>query len=55
MADFQRVLPNDNALDQQFQDRALLGERGVLEPPADPLAELREVAEHGLGLRTLVA
>ena len=55
MADFQRVLPHDNALDQQFRDGALVGERGVLQPAADPLAEPRQVAEHGLGVRPLVA
>jgi hypothetical protein len=53
MANFQRVLPHNNALDQQFQDRALLGEGGVLEPAADPLAETREVAEHGQVLTPL--
>ena len=51
MADLQRLLPYDNALDEQLQDCLLLRERRRVEARADPRAEGRQIGEHDLGGR----
>ena len=55
MADLQRLLPYDNALDEQLQDRLLLRERRRVEARADPRAEGRQIGEHDLGGRRFLA
>jgi len=55
VADLQRVLAHDNALNQELQDRLLVGEAGVLESTADPRAESGQIGQHRLGLLPLVA
>ena len=53
MADLQRTVPYDHALEQELQD----GRRSAnvpLEPVADAFAEARQVAEDSLGAHALV-
>src|SRR5918993_95309 len=53
MTDLQRVLVDDDALDDELQDSLTLAEVGVLEPRADPLAEGSHVRQHRLGTDAL--
>ncbi len=49
MADFQRVLSYDDALDQQLQELLLLGQGGIGQPAADTLTERLQVNPDLLG------
>ena len=55
MADLQPAVADDDALDQQLQDRLLVGETGLLEAAAHAAAELRQVGADRLGLQPLLA
>src|SRR5215217_5836277 len=54
MADLQRALMDDDALDDELQDSLALAEAGILEPRADPFAERGHVRQHGLSTDALV-
>jgi hypothetical protein len=45
MADLQAALVHDEALDDELQDGLLVGERGVVEPAADALAEPCQIGQ----------
>jgi putative transposase len=53
VADLQAALVNDDALDDELQDRLLLGERGLVQPAAHALAERGQVEQDLLGLGAL--
>ena len=55
VADLQAALVNDDALDHELQDRLPVGERGLVEPAAHPLAERRQVGQHLLRPGALAA
>ena len=55
MTDFQAALVNDDALDDEPQDRLLVGEARLVETAADPIAEGGQVAQHRPGLDLLTA
>jgi putative transposase len=55
MADLQPAVADDDALDQQLQDRLLVGEAGLLEAAAHAAAELRQAGVDRLGLQPLLA
>ena len=55
MADLQAALVNDDALDDEPQDRLLVGEARLVETAADPIAEGGQVAQHRPGLDLLTA
>jgi len=55
VADLQAVLVDDDALDDELQDRLLLGERGLVQPAAHAFAERGQVAQDLLGLGALAA
>jgi hypothetical protein len=49
VADLQRVLPHDDALDQQLQELLPLGEARLRQSATDPFAERLQVRPHFLG------
>jgi hypothetical protein len=51
----QGVLPHDNALNQQVQERLLVGEGRMRQARADALTERREVSQDGRGVGALPA
>jgi hypothetical protein len=53
--DLQRVLVDDDALDEQPQESVLLRDGGGGQPAADPLAAGGELGEDGLGREPLLA
>src|SRR5689334_20795776 len=55
MTDLQAALVNDDALDDEPQDRLLVGEARLVETAADPIAEGGQVAQHRPGLDLLTA
>jgi len=55
MTDLQAALVNDDALDDEPQDRLLVGEARLVETAADPVAEGGQVAQHRPGLDLLTA
>ena len=55
MADLQAVVMNDDALDDELQDRLLVGERGVRQPAPNAPAERRQVGDDLLRLGALAA
>jgi putative transposase len=55
MADLQPAVADDDALDQQLQDRLLVGETCLLEAAAHAAAELHQVGADRLGLQPLLA
>ena len=55
MADLQPAVSDDDALDQQLQDRLLVGETCLLEAAAHAAAELHQVGADRLGLQPLLA
>jgi transposase-like protein len=55
VADLQRPLSHDHALDQQLQDLLLLCQRRPVQPGEDPVAERRQVRQHRPGARRLLA
>ena len=48
MANLQRIVPDDNPLDEQLQDGLPVLEAGLAQPGADPLTEARQLHQHGL-------
>jgi transposase-like protein len=54
MADLQPAVTDDDALDQQLQDRLLVGEAGLVEAATYAAAELRQVGADRLGLQLLL-
>ena len=55
MADLQAAVADDDALDDELQDRLLVGERRRFQAPADPGAERRQAGADRLGLEALMA
>jgi transposase-like protein len=55
MADLQPAVADDDALDQQLQDRLLVGEARPVEAAAHAAAELRQVGADRLGPQPLLA
>src|SRR3954452_14867702 len=55
VADLPAALVDDDALDDELQDRLLVGERGVVQPAAHPFAERGQVGQHLLRLGALAA
>ncbi len=55
MADFQPAVADDDALDQQLQDRLLVGEARLVEAATHAAAELRQVRADRLRLQPLLA
>jgi transposase-like protein len=55
MADLQAVVMNDDALDDELQDRLLVGERGIRQPAPNAPAERRQVSDDLLRLGALAA
>ena len=55
MADLQRVVVDDDTLDQQLEDGLAIREGGLGQPAADALAERRQVGQRGRGLCPLAA
>ena len=55
MADLQPAVADDDALDQQLQDRLLVGEAGLVEAATHAAAELRKIAADRFGLQLLLA
>jgi len=55
VVDLERVLVDDDALDEQLQDSLSFSEGGGVQPAADALAEGRQIGEDGLGRESLLA
>jgi hypothetical protein len=55
MADLQPAVADDDALDQQLQDRLLVGEACLIEAGVDVAAERRQVGADCLRLQPLLA
>jgi hypothetical protein len=55
VADLQTVLVDDDALDDELQDRLLLGEGGLVQPAAHAFAERGQIEQDLLGLGALAA
>ena len=55
MADLQAAVADDDALDDELQDRLLVGERRRFQAPADPGAERCQAGADRLGLEALMA
>jgi putative transposase len=55
MTDLQAAVAGDDALDDQLQDRLLVGECRLVEAGSDTLAKCRQVGSHRLGLHPLPA
>ena len=55
MADLQPAVADDDALDQQLQDRLLVGEARLVEAATHAAAELRQVRADRLRLQPLLA
>jgi hypothetical protein len=55
MADLQAAIAHDDALDDELQDRLLLGQGRIVQPAADAIAERRHIGPHCLGLELLLA
>ena len=55
MADLQAAVADDDALDDELQDRLLVGERRLVQAPVNASAECFQAAADGLGLDALLA
>jgi hypothetical protein len=55
MADLQAAVADDDALDDELQDRLLVGERRCFQAPADPGAERFQAGADRLRLEALMA
>ena len=55
MTDLQAAVADDDALDDQLQDRLLVGECRLVQAGSDALAKGRQVGSHHLGLHPLLA
>jgi len=55
MADLQAAVADDDALDDELQDRLLVGERRLVQAPAYAAAERLQAGADCLGLDALVA